>query len=248
MRLVPGVAVLCLTLGSPLTSTAQVVDNLSHLNALTHYKTGEDLFRDEMFAKAAEEFQTAVNLDPLLMMAHYELGQSYMALHRYQEAILAYLRGSDAFQTIAVMIAKNDVTMAQRRDDEIRQLKEEIDQLQNARLGGGLSRDATIIQLDQRIADLERTRQRGPSAVEPPAELSLALGSAYFRSGDLVAAEREWKTAVSVNKRLGEAHNNLAALYAMTGRKSEAQEAVKNAERSGFRVNPNLKADIQRLP
>jgi Flp pilus assembly protein TadD len=84
--------------------------------------------------------------------------------------------------------------------------------------------------------------------VEPPAELSLALGSAYFRSGDLVAAEREWKTAVSVNKRLGEAHNNLAALYAMTGRKAEAQQAVKNAERSGFRVNPNLKADIQRLP
>jgi len=104
------------------------------------------------------------------------------------------------------------------------------------------------MQLELRIADLERTRQRGPSAVEPPAELSLALGSAYFRSGDLIAAEREWKQALAVNGRLGEAHNNLAALYAMTGRKAEAQQSVKNAERAGFRVNPNLKTDIQRLP
>jgi tetratricopeptide (TPR) repeat protein len=247
MRLACCVVALCLIIGVPRPSTAQVVDNISHNNALAHYKVGEDLFHDEMFAKAAEEFQAAIKLDPLLIMAHYELGQSYMALHRYQEAILAYLAGRDAFTTIAVMISRNDLTAAQRRDDEIRQLKETIDELQSSRRSS-VSRDATITQLEQRVSDLERTKQHGPSAVEPPPELSLALGSAYFRSGDLVAAEREWKAAIAVNRRLGEAHNNLAALYAMTGRKLEAQQSVKDAERSGFRVNPRLKTDIQALP
>ena len=54
--------------------------------------------------------------------------------------------------------------------------------------------------------------------------------------------------AINVNSRLGEAHNNLAALYAMTGRKGEAQESVKQAEKSGYQVNPKLKSDIQALP
>jgi Flp pilus assembly protein TadD len=91
-------------------------------------------------------------------------------------------------------------------------------------------------------------RQRGTSAYETPAEVSLALGSAYFRAGDLVSAEREWKAAVAVNARLGEAHNNLAALYAMTGRRREAEESVRQAERAGFHVNPQLKSDIQAMP
>ncbi|HXD16709.1 MAG TPA: tetratricopeptide repeat protein [Vicinamibacterales bacterium] len=247
MRLPSCVAVLGLALGTTWPSAAQVVDNLSHANALTHYKLGEDLFRDEMFEKAADEFQVAIRFDPLLMMAHYELGQSYMALHRYREAILAYVDGRDAFERIALMIARNDVTASQRRDDEIRQLKETVEELRSQR-HASVSRDATVAQLEQRINDLERTKQRGPSAVEPPAELSLALGSAYFRSGDLIAAEREWKTAVSVNRRLGEAHNNLAALYAMTGRKQQAQESLKQAEKSGYRVNPRLKSDIQAMP
>jgi Flp pilus assembly protein TadD len=90
-------------------------------------------------------------------------------------------------------------------------------------------------------------KQRANLRVETPAELSLALGSAYFRSGDLVSAEHAWKTAVVSNSRLGEAHNNLAALYAMTGRKREAEDAVKQAEKSGFQVNPRLKSDIQAL-
>jgi Flp pilus assembly protein TadD len=90
-------------------------------------------------------------------------------------------------------------------------------------------------------------RRREQPSLETPAELSLALGSAYFRSGDLVSAEREWKVAVAANPRLGEAHNNLAALYAMTGRKEQAQDTVKQAEKSGYRVNPRLKSDIQAI-
>ena len=96
-----------------------------------------------------------------------------------------------------------------------------------------------------RIDDLERHRTSIGRPFEPPAFVSLALGSAYFRNGQLEDAEREWKAAVAANGRFGEADNNLAALYAMTGRLEEAEAEVHAAERAGFRVNPQLKADIK---
>jgi len=68
-------------------SAQQLVDDVSHANAITHYRIGEELLHDEQFAKAAEEFQVAVKFDPLLTIAHYELGQAFMALRQYREAI-----------------------------------------------------------------------------------------------------------------------------------------------------------------
>ena len=44
------------------------------------------MFRDEQFAKAIPEFQQAIKFDPLLTIAHYELGQTFMALRQYREA------------------------------------------------------------------------------------------------------------------------------------------------------------------
>jgi tetratricopeptide (TPR) repeat protein len=203
--------------------------------------------RAEQFAKAADEFQVAIKFDPLLTIAHYELGQSYMALRQYQDAIRAYLGCRSAFQSIAGLVNHNDVLADGRRDDEIRELKDSIREIQSGQIKIATGRDAMIARLEHRISDLERTKQRGQSAFETPAEVSLALGSAYFRTGDLVSAEREWKAAIAVNNKLGEAHNNLAALYAMTGRREQAQESVKQAERSGYQVNPRLKSDIQAL-
>jgi len=240
--------VLCLTLAFAGRASAQLVDDVGHANALTHYRLGEELFRSEQFAKAADEFQAAIKFDPLLTIAHYELGQSYMALRQYQSAVRAYVGCRDAFQSMASMITRNDFTADQRRDDEVRELKQEIGDIMSNHIRVSTGRDALIARLEHRISDLERTRQRGKSSYDTPAEVSLALGSAYFRSGDLPSAEREWKAAINVNGRLGEAHNNLAALYTMTGRKHEAEDAVKQAERSGFQVNPKLKSDIQALP
>ena len=226
---------------------AQAVDDISHTNALVHYRLGEDLMHSEQFEKASQEFQAAIRLDPLLTIAHYELGQSYMPQRRYVEAIRAYIGCRTAFQSLAALVARNDFTADQRRDDEIRELKDSIGAVQSGRLKVASGREVIIARLEHRMHDLERMKQRGSTTFETPAEVSLALGSAYFRSGELPSAEREWKAAVAVNSRLGEAHNNLAALYAMTGRKAQAQESVKQAERSGYQVNPRLKSDIQAL-
>jgi hypothetical protein len=57
-------------------------------------------------------------------------------------------------------------------------------------------------------------------------------------------AEREYRAAIAVNGKLGEAHNNLAVVLLLTGRAAEAKEEVGLAEKAGFKVPPGLVADI----
>jgi hypothetical protein len=42
----------------------------------------------------------------------------------------------------------------------------------------------------------------------------------------LADAEREWLEAVRIKPTFGEAHNNLAAMYLMTGRPQEAEKSA----------------------
>ena len=78
-----------------------------------------------------------------------------------------------------------------------------------------------------------------------PYFVPLALGAAYFRSGKLADAEREFKTTIEAEPKAGEAHNNLAVLYLTTGRLEEAASEVKLAEKTGFKVNPEFKQDLE---
>ena len=74
----------------------------------------------------------------------------------------------------------------------------------------------------------------------------MALGSAYLRLGQHTDAEREYKAALAVDPKFGEAHSNLAVVYLMSGRYEQAEAEVQAAEKAGFRVNPNLKDDIRK--
>ena len=103
-------------------------------------------------------------------------------------------------------------------------------------------------QLQQQRREIEDYIARGSNmtvANSVPAFVYLALGSAYFRTEQFPDAEREYRAAIAVEPKSGEAFNNLAALYLQTGRYKEADEAVKSAERAGFRVHPQLKQDIK---
>jgi tetratricopeptide (TPR) repeat protein len=228
---------------------AQSADELSRRQALERYRTGQELLSAERYDQAAAEFTAAIKLDPLLTLAHYGLGQSYMGLRRYASAIQAFTACRQAYATLANMRQTNAFETDRRMDDEIRELRESLNAARTGKIKGAGENSVIANQLEKRLDDLERTRQnrlRGEQ-YQAPAELSLALGSAYYRNGQAQDAEREWLLAVKTNSKLGEAHNNLAALYLVTGRKLEAETAVKNAERAGFRVNPRLKDDIKAL-
>ena len=58
-------------------------------------------------------------------------------------------------------------------------------------------------------------------------------------------AEREYKAAITADPKSGEALNNLAVVYMQTGRYKEADDALKSAEKAGFKVHPQLKLEIK---
>lgn len=99
---------------------------------------------------------------------------------------------------------------------------------------------------DDRLTRIEGVGDEPAPQFAFPAELPLALGTAYHRLGELDQAEREYLSALQINRRLGEAHNNLAVLYLQLGRVKEARMQASLAEKSGFRLHPHLRDELYR--
>jgi tetratricopeptide (TPR) repeat protein len=233
------VATLVLTI-SP-ASAQRVADETTRRQALELYRTGQEFMSSERYDKAVEAFTAAVEKDPLLTVAHYQLGQAHMALKRPASAVQAYQGCLQAMETLHHLEESNKFEVDRQRQEAIREMRTEM-------TSTSLKVDPLKrVVVQQRINELEQERTAYSGAFRPPAFVLLALGSAYFRNGNLAEAEQQWKAAVEANNKYGEAHNNLAALYAMSGRKKEAEIAVREAEKAGFRVNPQLKEDIRKL-
>jgi tetratricopeptide (TPR) repeat protein len=141
--------------------------------------------------------------------------------------------------------AGDQIAHQRRLDDNIRELED-----QRSVYGRMATNPTTRIYLQTlttQIAAMKSAKMRTVSGPEPvPAWLSLALGSAYFRSDAMADAEREYRAAIDVDSRLGEAHNNLAVVYLLTGRAQLAEAELTAAEKAGFKVNPQLKEDVKK--
>jgi tetratricopeptide (TPR) repeat protein len=239
-------AVLSLVLAAPL-AAQQLADEQSRREALQFYRVGQEFFTSEKFERAAEEFSKATAKDPLFTLAHYQAGQSYMNLKRYASAIQAFTRCIESTRALYGLAGTNRFAVDRQRDDEIREMREAVLTMRSmAAKHRGSGFDLQAERAEQHLHDLETQRASLADGYHPPAEVLLSLGSAYFRSGDVEAAETEWKAAIEVNPKLGEAHNNLAAVYVQTGRAREADAQIKSAEKAGFRVNPQLKEDVKK--
>jgi len=218
----------------------QLADTQSRREAIQFYRVGQEFFSSEKFDRAAEEFTKATAKDPLFTLAFYQTGQSYMNLKRYASAIKAFQQCIEASRRLYGLAETDRFAVEKQRDDDIREMRESVKMLQQS----GHTLLAT--RAEQHLADLEKQRTTLQSGFHPPAEVLLSLGSAHFRNGEPQAAEAEWKAAIEVNPKLGEAHNNLAVIYMTSGRFKEADAEVKAAERTGFRVNPQFKDDLKK--
>lgn len=218
----------------------------SRREALHHYREGQEHLSGEQYERAVAAFQQAIQLDDLFTDAHYGLGQAFVGLRRYASAAQAFRRCLTAAQALHALRERDRVQSDHRIDEEIRELREAVRQVERA-VPLGQGRDLRILKLEQRIQDLQRARSSIGKPFEAPATVLLALGSVHFRIDEPTLAEHYWTEAVKVNPKFGEAWNNLAVVYMTTGRKKAAEDAVKNAERAGFRVNPRLKDDIKAM-
>ena len=219
-------------------------NDLARRTAYHHYVRGQEFLQSERYDQAVNEFQNAIKNDRLFTDAHFGLGQAYMGLRRYASAIQAYERCLDAARTIFSMReqdrAKTDLLIT----DQLRALREALAQASRMPVG----QRAAVLGIESRIRELERSKSGLVGRFEPPAQVLFAAGSAYYRNGDTITARERWELAVKINPKLGEAWNNLAVVYMQSGRRQDAEAAVRNAEKNGFPVNPQLKEDIRLIP
>lgn len=210
--------------------------------AAQHYRAGVEFLSGEAWEKAAIEFRAAVTLDALFTDAYYGLGQANMGLRRYVSAAQAFESCLNAARRLHQNRERDRVLRDKQIDDDLHELRDTLRRM--AHQGGNRLR---MQRMEKYISDLERRRSSLDGPFQPPARVLLALGSAHFRNGDAARAEYYWREAVRIDGTIGEAWNNLAAIYAQTGRRSDAVFALTNAERAGHRVNPQLKDEIQKL-
>ena len=251
MRIIVASALMCVSVSAfgaavaKASSPEQVPQALQNQReAYQQYQRGQEFLSAEQFDRAVDAFQSATKLDPNFTDAYYGLGKAYMGLQRYASAIQAYEACIEAARRIYSNRERDRAGTDQQITDQIRALRETVAAIRRQKTG---NIENQVLQVEARIRELERSKSSMSGPFEPPAEVLLSLGSAHFRNGNAEAAEQRWENAVKVNSKLGEAWNNLAVVYMRAGRKTDAETAVKNAERSGFRVNPRLKDDIRKM-
>ena len=251
MRIIVASALMCVSVSAfgaavaKASSPGQVPQALQNQReAYQQYQRGQEFLSAEQFDRAVDAFQSATKLDPNFTDAYYGLGKAYMGLQRYASAIQAYEACIEAARRIYSNRERDRAGTDQQITDQIRALRETVAAIRRQKTG---NIENQVLQVEARIRELERSKSSMSGPFEPPAEVLLSLGSAHFRNGNAEAAEQRWENAVKVNSKLGEAWNNLAVVYMRAGRKTDAETAVKNAERSGFRVNPRLKDDIRKM-
>ena len=211
------------------------------------YEAGLEHMRNESFDAALDSLRAAVIIDPSYEMAHYMLGRVQLMLRQYVAATLSLEKARDLFNAQATdrFTTKQDANQRRRAliedltniitrleqspraqtpqvQEQIRQYKERQRQIQDADRESGVTREHAV-----------------------PGFVWLSLGSAYFRSGKLADAEQAYTSAVDADRKMGEAHNNLAVVYMETGRLTDAEKAIRAAEKTGFRVSPALKEEIK---
>ena len=163
-----------------------------------------------------------------------------MAQKKFVEAVGAYERCRALYREQGGRQYSNAQERQRNRDTRLREIDEVIRTYQSAPQTPQVM-DAIRQLLNQR-RDIEEAMIRGNSTMTVnlavPAYVSTALGSAYFRIGNLAAAEKEYKAAVEADGKAGEAHSNLAVVYMETGRLNDAEKSIKRRGKGGLQGPP----------
>lgn len=222
--------------------------------AQQHDRAGWTRVDAQDFDGAVREFEAALQIAPAYADALHGLGKARMALKQYDAAARALERCRDSYARAGTEDAEHRLLANRARENQLAILRRRLAEIEGPSppgttgRGGAPSTSSDVLDLKQQIRAIQGDRDPGPvtgQLAPVPAFVSLALGSAYFRLERLGDADREFRAAVAVEPRFGEAHSNLALVCLLTGRAAEAQEHVRIAEEAKFKVNPELKRQIR---
>jgi tetratricopeptide (TPR) repeat protein len=227
-------------------ATVSGQSSLDRERARPHVRAAWGFMRTEAWAEAEKSFQQAISIDAQFEDAYYGMGLARMRMKRFGDAIDAYEKCRDLYRSYAGRQFSNRQEAQRYRQDRLTEIDELIRQYQTG--PQSMSSQDRLRQLQEQRRQVQDYIARGNNMTienSVPAFVSLALGSAYFRTERFLDAEREYKAAIAADPKSGEAHSNLAVVYLQTGRYQEADDEVKAAERAGYKIHPELKREIK---
>ena len=193
--------------------------------------------------------RTRSSIDPEFEIPYYGLGRAHMALKNFN---CRDHRATNAAASLYRAQAGRQFTNAQEaqryRQDRITEIDEQIRQ---AAIGADDRRTRRIMlrQLQNVRRDIQENIQRGNNMTiesSVPAWVSLALGSAYFRSGRSRDAEREYKATIAADSRAGRsAQQSRRRVSSRPDGSPKRLTSLQAAKKTGFKVNPELEKVIR---
>ena len=127
--------------------------------ARKHYLAGWDHMRAEEFDRAAEEFHSAIELNPKYAIAYFSLGRAYQNLHRYAEAVQALSTSRDLYEAQASAKFNSQMEADRYRQDRLMELQD-----MRTQVAKGPQSDRTqnsIRQVDNAIRTTQEEKSRG---------------------------------------------------------------------------------------
>ena len=179
----------------------------------------------ERFEEAAREFQTAIDLDPLMTLAYYRMGQAHMTLQDYPKAEKAFLGCREAYEKIAGLQFTNTRGGGAPPRAGDRAAPEPAQPHQHRAAQGSRTRRSTTADAAahrRAAAEPAQGRQRGHDHPRRAVRLP-RLG--LLPPGQDRGRRRRNGRRRPANPKLGEAHNNLAALYLETNELDERRRS-----------------------
>jgi tetratricopeptide (TPR) repeat protein len=218
-----------------------------------HCQTGLKALQSSSLDKARDAFAKAFLAVPDFPPGHVGLGHIAMAEQDFETALAEYTKARDSWAAFGELLAALEMERWSRTQDDIRGLQDQLREMQNQERASdsgestSTTRRTLETSLEQRIQTLEAVPRPIPGQdASPPADILFHRGNALFRLQRYEEARVSWEACAEQNRKFPLVRNNLAVLYYKAGRIEDARRAVAEAEALGMKVNPGLKADIER--
>lgn len=196
--------------------------------------SGMDYARTGKYAEAVVQFHNAIDIDPKLAPAHFELARAYLHLNAGTEAIREFQQGlvldpanSQAKLELAPLL------VALKQYDQAEALVHEVltADPKNARA------HAILGQRYLEAQDFPRAIHETQTAIElePRIEYYAALGALHLATGKPSDAENDYKSAVALAPKSVQAHVYLGEFYFSQRRMDQAATEM----RTGAALDPH---------
>jgi tetratricopeptide (TPR) repeat protein len=207
--------------------------------ARSHYEKGMKLLaRDDLEGGEAQLLE-AVGVFPQLVEGYLALGNLSMQRGDFTQGLDRYTKAKNALLELQAIKHQQEAERQRRIQESIDLLKERMDEMSRSQR----PQDQGKVQQDMvKMERLEQERTNSQPSMETPLtpEVHFLVGTALMKLERFDAAAEEFRQALSLRPKFGEAHNNLAVVLYYRREYAECWEHLRAAEGAGIRVDPGF--------